>query len=181
VSGWWLDFSGYLLTAFVGVVSVVLTIITLPGLWLMLLTVLVYAWLTDWAYLGWPGLLSLLVLATLAEVAEFVAGAAGGKAAGGGWRSMVGAVVGGLVGGIVGQIFIPVPLVGAIIGAIVGSAVGAAGLEVFVERDPAKLADIGWGAGKGRAWGILIKGLVGVVMLLVFLIVGWPSGASVAP
>ena len=180
MSPWWLDFVGYVATVVVGVVGIGLTVIGLPGLWLMWGVALVYAWLTGWLHLSWPGLLAMLVLAILSEVAEFVAGAAGGKAAGGGWRSMVGAVVGGLIGAIAGSFLIPIPVVGTIAGAILGSGVGAAGLEATVERDHVKLADIAWGAGVGRAWGIVIKALFGVAMLGVLLVAGWPGAVGPA-
>src|SRR6266498_418726 len=73
----------------------------LPGLWLMVGAAAGYALVMGFdRYLGWPGLISILALAVVADVLEFVAGSAGAKAAGGSRRGMVGAIVGALVGGI---------------------------------------------------------------------------------
>ena len=169
----WAALTGYIAVLLVGVAGVAVTVASIPGLWVMWLCVLLYAWATGWAFVGWQGLLALAVLALLAEVAEFVVGAAGGKVAGGGWKSVVGAVVGGLVGAIALSLLIPV--LGSVIGAIAGAGIGAMLLEGIDERDFHKLSDIGVGAAKGRAWSIVIKFAFGVAMLVVFAVVGWPS------
>ena len=42
----------------------------LPGLWLMLVSAVAYAWWTDWIFMGWQSLTVLLVLAIIAEVVD---------------------------------------------------------------------------------------------------------------
>lgn len=161
------------------IVGLALNIIGLPGLWLMVLSVVVFTWLTGWDYYaGWPTFWALFGLAVVAEIAEFAAGAAGSKAAGGSKRGMMGAVSGGLVGGIVGQMMVPIPVIGAILGALAGSFTGAAAVERLVEADSVRALKVGFGAAKGRLYGIVIKALFGVVMAIVALFTCLPYGGA---
>ncbi|HLL89273.1 MAG TPA: DUF456 family protein [Tepidisphaeraceae bacterium] len=156
-----------------------LNVLGLPGLWLMVASLAAYAWATGWnVYVGWPAQLALLILALGAEAAEFVAGAAGSKAAGGSKRGMVGALVGGLVGGIVGTGLIPVPIVGTIAGACIGSFIGAGAVELMIGRTKEDSAKIGWGAAKGRLLGIVSKSMFGVTMMIVAGLTALPLGTT---
>ena len=176
-----MDWLLYISLACVLVFGLFLNVIGLPGLWLMVAAHAAYAWATGWQYAYWHSLVALLALALAAELAEFLAGAAGSKSAGGTFRSAVGAIGGGVVGGIVGQIFIPIPIVGAILGACLGSFAGAAMLEsTHAKRDVETSAmhwdrarRVGWGAFKGRLVGILLKSAFGIVMLVVSLWTAW--------
>jgi uncharacterized protein len=147
----------------------------LPGLWLMVAAHAIFAWVTGWnVYVGIPSVVAVTVLAGIAEVVEFAAGAAGSKAAGGSKRGMIGAVVGGLVGAVVGSpIF---PIIGTIVGAVVGAGLGAFVVELMIGRHHAQSFEIGVGAAKGRFLGILAKSCFGVAILLVSIIAAWPTG-----
>lgn len=176
-----MDWLLYISLAGVLVLGLFLNIIGLPGLWLMVAAHAAYAWATYPRIAGWESLVALLSLALAAELAEFLAGAAGSKTAGGRMRSAVGAILGGVVGGIVGQIFIPIPIVGAILGACLGSFAGAAALESTHARPDVETTAmhwdrarrVGWGAFKGRFVGILLKTAFGIVMLVVSLWTAW--------
>jgi uncharacterized protein len=162
----------YILLLLISACGVFLTLLSLPGLWLMVAGFAAYAWLTKWdVYVGWPSMIALLVLAVLAEFVEFFAGAAGSKAAGGRKRGMVGAIVGAVVGGIVcSPIF---PVIGTILGACLGAFLGAAILEL-TDRDASHALRVGVGAAKGRFYGIVSKLAFGVVMFLIILIAALP-------
>src|SRR2546422_2858125 len=93
----------------------------LPGLWLMVLGVLGYGWLTAFRSVG-IGVMALVVgLALLGEVIEWWLGFRFAERYGGSRRAGWGALVGGLVGAAIG---VPVPIVGSVIGAFVGSFAG---------------------------------------------------------
>lgn len=148
----------------------------LPGaLWLMVLSAAAYAWWTDWDYLYLPGLITLVSLALLGELLEFLAGAGGAKAAGGSKRAMVFSTIGGIVGGIV--LSIPLLFVGTIIGVCIGAFAGATLAQMTVERDVEHSTRVGLGAAKGTLIGILSKLSVGCVMFVVAAIVALPFGA----
>ena len=168
----------YALLLFVHVAGWSLNLLGLPGLWLILLGHVVYAWATGWDhYTGWPAVIALFILAVAAEVIEFIAGAAGSKSAGGTKRGMAGAIIGGLAGGIVGSVLIPIPIVGTIFGAVAGSFAGATAIEKLVHPDSRRALRIGYGAAKGRLLGIIIKSGVGLVMAMVSLATALPIGA----
>ncbi len=178
-----MDWLLYLTLAGLLVSGLLLNIIGLPGLWLMVAAHALYAWFTqDRTLAGWPSSLALLGLALMAELVEFLAGAAGSKRAGGSFRSIVGAIVGGLVGAILGAILVPIlPILNAILGACIGSFIGAALLEASVaQRDIearrqfyGRVSTVGWGAFKGRFWGILLKSIIGFAMLVLSLWTAW--------
>jgi uncharacterized protein YqgC (DUF456 family) len=174
-----LDWIYYLLLLILLVTGLFVNILGLPGLWLMVASYGAYAWATwDRGYVGLSSLITILVLALLAELVEFVAGAAGSKVAGGSKRGMAGAIIGGIVGGIVGTpIF---PPVGTIIGACLGSFAGAFLIEVAIGRSHEESMKIGFGAAKGRFWGIIAKSAFGLAMLIVALYAAFPAGATTA-
>jgi uncharacterized protein YqgC (DUF456 family) len=155
-----------------------LNLLGLPGLWLMVAAAVGYAWATRWDYLGWPGLLALLILAILAEVVEFLAGSAGAKKAGGSIRGMIGAIIGGLLGGFFLTFLVPVPILGTIVGVCVGTFLGAWGVELLVGKQMNESVQIGIGAAKGRLWGTLLKSLFGVAMLVVAMLTALPIGGA---
>jgi uncharacterized protein YqgC (DUF456 family) len=165
----------YILLFVVMITGLLLNIVGLPGLWLIVLAYAGYAALTGWdVYVGWPSLLLVIVLATAAEIVEFVAGAAGSKAAGGRTRGMIGAVVGGFLGAIFLSI-IPIPVVAQIFGACLGAFLGAMIMEM-TDKDIAHSLRVGAGAAKGRFLGIVSKLCFGIAMMLVAAIAGIPIG-----
>ena len=176
-----LDWLYYILLLVILVAGWLLNILGVPGLWLMLIGHIAFAWATGWnSYVGWASVITLFVLALLAEIIEFAAGAAGSAQAGGTKRGMAGAVIGGLVGGIVGSILLPIPIVGTIAGAVGGSFAGAVLVEHMIEADSRRSLKIGWGAAKGRFWGIMIKSGFGVAMIIISLIAAFPLGGRAA-
>ncbi len=147
------------------VVWLLLTLLGLPGNWLMLMGAGVLAWVYwDERAIGVTTLIVLAVLALLGEVLEFVTGAAGSRKAGGSIWAAVLAIVGGIVGGVVGTFALPIPVVGTVIGACLGSAFFAVIGELMVGRDLNTSLLTGRGAFVGRLWGTIAKVVVGVVM-----------------
>ncbi len=171
----------YITFALVGFFGILMNIVGLPGNWILVLAMAGYAWLTGWdVYVGIWALGSVMVLGLAGEAAEFIAGGAGAKSAGGTKRGMVGAIVGGFLGAIFLSI-IPVPIVSQIIGACAGAFIGAFVVEFAIQPHIGRSTTIGWGAAKGRLWGILIKLLFGFIMLAVALMTALPVGAPPPP
>lgn len=174
----WLAYASLLAASVVGLL---LNILGLPGLWLIVIAAVAYAWLFGFALIGIGTLAALLCLGIAAEVVEFVAGAAGARSAGGSKRGMAGAIVGGLVGGLVGTPIVPV--LGTIVGAILGTFVGNYVVELGVGRSHGDSARISYGAAKGRFWGMIYKSLFGIAMTIVVAIAALPlaSRRLIAP
>ena len=133
----------------------------LPGLWVILLGILGYGWLTDFRTLSAGLVVLAIVLALLGEVAESLIGFRFAKRYGGSSRAGWGALLGGLVGAIVG---LPVPIVGSVIGGFVGAFAGAAIFEYTRARHSEGAVRAGWGAVLGRAAAAAVKMAIGLVM-----------------
>ena len=73
----------YILMLALLLLGLLINVLTLPGLWLMVVFYGTYAMITGWnVYVGWQSLVTLAALATIAEVVELAAGSAGAKAVG---------------------------------------------------------------------------------------------------
>ena len=95
------------------VVGLLLVPLGLPGLWVMVLGVVGYAWLTGFQTIG-PGTIALATgLAFGAELLEWWLGFRLAQRYGGSRRAGWGALWGGLAGAAVG---IPIPVVGSVVG-----------------------------------------------------------------
>jgi len=173
----WLYLFYYVLLLLVAIGGLGISLLGLPGLWLVVAATVAFTLVTGGVVLSWQTVLIVAGLALASEIVEFVAGAAGSKTAGGTWRGIVGAIVGGLVGGIIG---VPIPIVGPLLGAVLGAAVGAGAFELTGERDLRRAGNIAIGAAKGRAWGIASKATFGTAMLVVLAIYAFPLGEDLA-
>ncbi|MEM9065417.1 MAG: DUF456 family protein [Planctomycetota bacterium] len=160
--------SGVAIAALLGVL---LTFATLPGTWLMaLIAGLLWWWRPDLFTL--PSFIAALIVAALAEVAEFIGGSVGAGARGAGRAGVIGGLVGALVGAIAGTILLAfLPLIGTIIGAVIGAGVGAGiGERGAAGRSWAESAKIGVGAASGRLISVFVKGAFAIVMALILVI-----------
>lgn len=178
----WLAYVALLLLMAAGLF---LNILGLPGLWLIVISAIVYGWVFGWTYVGVWTIGVLVGLGLLAELVELLAGAAGSKAAGGSKRGMIGAIAGGLVGGIAGTPLIPIPVIGTIVGSVAGCFIGAYSIEWWIGRTHGEAAVISYGAAKGRVVGLLAKTAFGVAMMawaaIAAIPVVWHRSAPVAP
>lgn len=143
------------------VAGLVLLPFGLPGLWVMVLGVLAYGWLTDFRTVT-PALIILVVgLALVGEILEAWLGFRFARRYGGSSRAGWGALLGGIIGAVIG---VPVPLVGSVIGGFVGAFAGAAAFEYTVARRSDSAARAAWGAVLGRAVAAAAKMALGVVL-----------------
>ena len=155
------DLSALVLLVAAALAGLVLIPFGLPGLWVIVLGILGYGWLTDFRTLS-AGFLALIIgLALLGELAEAWFGFRFARRYGGSSRAGWGALIGGLVGAVVG---VPVPLVGSVVGGFVGAFAGAALFEYSRARHTEGAARAGWGAVLGRAAAAAVKMALGVVM-----------------
>ncbi|HYE63681.1 MAG TPA: DUF456 domain-containing protein [Phycisphaerales bacterium] len=149
-------------------VGVVLTLITLPGLWLAVIAGAAAAF-WDSTFLSWWYVGAALAVAIIAEVLEFMAGAMGARKGGSSKKGAVGALIGSIVGAIAGSpIIFPI---GTIVGAVLGAAVGT----MIIERGSqgktwAETTRAGKGAAMGRLAATLIKTVLAGVIAIILTI-----------
>lgn len=149
--------------------GVFLVLLQLPGTWLILgATSLMAWWRWDHQLFTLWALVTLLLLAILGEVVEFLGAAAGAAKEKSSKRAVVLAVVGGVVGALVGTVALAfVPIIGTLIGAVVGSGLFSMLGDLWAGREMELAWQAGKGAALGRLWGAIGKVIVAGVMWLV--------------
>ncbi|MFZ4572783.1 MAG: DUF456 domain-containing protein [Phycisphaerales bacterium] len=141
------------LVVFLAFLGMLLTAIMMPGAWVTIAGVfaIYWFWKPELVDSPWWTFGSAVALATLGEVIEFAAGAAGATKGGSSRSGAIGAMVGSIVGAILMAPIVP-PL-----GMIAGGVLGAAGGTVLVERGIKKKTwEESTRAGKGAAIGRII-------------------------
>jgi len=147
-----------------------LTLLTLPGIWVMIVTATLIDWLWVDLYSRWT-LLIALALGILAEIAEVLASTAGSAKAGGSKHGAIWSIVGAIVGAIVGTILLPVPVVGSIVGGVLGAGLFAVGGEMAFDKKHWKdAARVGQGAAVGRLLSTVIKAGFSAAIALLLII-----------
>ncbi len=141
----------------------------LPGLWVMLGSVLLYWLAVPAGSIGGITLVMLGAMVVVAEVLEFTISGRYARKYGGSRRAGWGAILGGVIGAVIG---VPLPVVGPMLGAFSGAFVGALVAELTVRRSergqPVRVAT---GALIGRVVAAATKVAFGVAML------AWVLGA----
>lgn len=161
-----MDLAIAILLVVVNIVLAASVFASLPGHWAMLAIALgLEFWRGEFS---WWVLGGVLIVCLLAEVLEFLAGAAGAKVGGGSRSAVWGATLGGIVGAVLGTFFLPIPLLGTVVGAAVGAAVAAVAVEAGVaekeKRSPGKLAKLGAATLFSRAAALVIKGVLALLI-----------------
>ncbi len=152
--------------------GVALTVIRLPGTWLIVVTAAGYGWYGDWHAISLLTVGVLIGIAMVGEVGEFLASMLTAKKAGASTRAMWGAFIGGFAGMFI--FTIPLPLIGTIIGAVVGCFLGAVIGELTAHNDLGKGARVGKAAAIGYILGMAFK------ITIAFLMAGLLLGNAVA-
>ena len=159
-----MNWAGLLLLLVIDLVGLVLIPLGLPGLWVMVLGVLGYGWLTEFRTVGVATISIVVGVAAVGEGVEAWLGFRLARRYGGSARAGWGALVGGIIGAVVG---VPVPIVGSVIGAFVGSFAGAAVFEYTRSLTVGGATRAGWGAVVGRAAAAAVKVALGVVIAVI--------------
>ena len=160
----WLDYVVATLLSLWSLICVVLTAVTLPGTYLMVLGALVVAFVAP-DLLSWWTIGGLAMGVVIAEIAEFVSSAAGAAAGGSTKHGLWGATIGGIVGAIAGTAV--TPIIGTIIGGIVGAGLFAAAFEKFgASRTWAETGRAASGAVAGRFLATVVKSGIALTMAI---------------
>jgi hypothetical protein len=120
----------------------------------MIASAVIYNILVGTAPIGWFTLVSVGVLALIAEIIEWTLSGKFARKYGGSRRAAWGAIIGGTIGAILG---FPLPIVGPLIGAFLGSFIGALIGEVSSGATRGAATRVAWGALVGRVAATAIK------------------------
>lgn len=150
--------------------AVVMTLLRLPGTWLIVVAAVLYGWWADWEPFGLFLVCVLVGLGLFGEVVELLASVLTARKAGATHQ----AAWGGLIGGLLGMVFlsslvsIPFPLVGTLVGAVIGAFIGcftgATIVELWICRRVAQGAKVGLFSVVGLALGAAAKLAIAMAM-----------------
>ncbi|NQV16475.1 DUF456 domain-containing protein [bacterium] len=144
------------------VISAVTIWLNLPGSFIMLAFVYVWAWLGDFALISVPQILIILAIMLLLEILEYVLSGIALKYTGAEKRSAFLAVLGGVLGTIIlGSLFF---VVGAVLGLFVGSYLGAYWGELQAGKSNAAARRAAIGALMGNIAAKVLKSSMTVVI-----------------
>jgi len=154
----------YILLGIIALAGLVLTVINLPGIWLIFGATLVAGIMDKFQNLTPLILLILFFLCLASTFADNIAAALGAKKFGGTGWGIAGAVIGGIVGMFVGGVW----------GIFLGPLVGAVLFEmIFAKKDMTTSLKAGWGTFIGILISMILKlGLsVGIIIFTITRIV----------
>jgi hypothetical protein len=139
-----------------GLAGVLLTILTLPGVWITLAVAIACQFIFPEPPFSWYTLGICTALALAGEVYELFAAPAAARRKGAGHSGALGSLVGSIAGAIIGAMVIPI--VGAIPGAVLGAGLGALSLERGIAgKSWSASASIATAAATGRLIATLLK------------------------
>jgi len=157
----------------VSLAGIALTVVTLPGAWLICGAAILIKmlWIPD--LLSWWTIGVAVGLAIVGEIVELAASSFGAAKAGGSKRGAIGALVGTLAGAIIGSFILFFPI-GTIVGAVAGAAAGSLVAErAWAGRTWAESAKASQGAAVGRLAATVMKTGFTVAIGLVVSIAGF--------
>jgi len=155
-----------------------LTLMGLPGNWLMVSCAALFALLgphTGVLHIGWTAVLTITALAVVGEIAELATSVWSARRAGGSRRAAVFALLGSIAGAVAGAVVgLPIPIIGppvaALLGGALGSLAGAAAAEHSLGEEPGQSFRVGHAAFWGRILGTGAKTVAGTAIAAILLV-----------
>lgn len=139
-----------------------LTMLSMPGNWLIVAAAALFAWLAppESYDISWQVVALLIGLAVTAELLELAASALGAKRAGGSRRGAMLAIAGSVVGALVGAgVGVPIPIIGSLVAAILFAGIGALAGAMLGETWKGRTLAESWKVGQSAFWGRLLGAL----------------------
>ncbi len=154
----------YVLLSILALGGVVLTLFSLPGVWLVYIAVVILAFMGDFVVITPVILIILFFLSLLSTFIDNITVVLGAKTMGGSKYGVIGAVIGLMLGSIAGGI--PGMFIGSFLGACIGE-------YFFSKKDSQGSLKAGFGSFLGVITGIVLKigvciGMIVYILTLVF-------------
>lgn len=171
-------YAGAVLCTILMILSLILIFLGLPGTWVIIGFVGLWAFFAGAGVFTWQFFALLVGAAVFGEIAEFLAGYFGGKRYGGTNQGSLGGIVGAIAGAILGA---PILFgLGALPGALLGCFIGCFLVEKGRGMDSSAAARAAWGATLGRFGGFVVKLSIGVGIIWIAAPKIWESAGTVA-
>jgi hypothetical protein len=144
----------------------------LPGSWITLAAIAIYAAATRFSTVGWKMLIVMAGIAAAGEIVESLLGVVYVARKGATKWGVLGAFVGGLAGAVLGTAI--VPLAGSILFGFLGAFAGAVASEYAFYRSLDRALRTGFFAFVGKLLAMLVKFALALVVLALFIYRTWP-------
>lgn len=152
--------------------GIALNILSLPGNWVAVILLVLWAWLAPPTGISVLYLIVIIVLALAGEVLEFLLQLRGAKKYGSSSKGTFAGLVGAFIGALLGA---PILFgLGALPGALLGAFVGCLIMELIGGRPIAEAKRAAWGALTGKFSGIILKITIGLTILVTGAQRVWP-------
>ncbi len=154
----------YIFLGILAITGVILTFITLPGVWLVYISVVILAILGKFAIITPTILIILFILSLLSTFIDNIVIALGAKKLGGSKYGMIGAILGVFIGALIAHI--PGMLIGSFLGATLGE-------YIFAKKDINKSLKAGLGSFIGVITSIVLKVgfCIGMIIYILTLVI----------
>lgn len=152
-------------------VSLFVTVLGIPGIWILVAVALILALASHFTIITWPFLILCVLLAVAGEIVESFLGVAVVAKRGGTRLGIAGAFIGALLGVVLGAPVVP-PL-GSVFFGFVGAFAGAVAGEYTSYRNLDSAVRIGFWAFLGRAMAIAVKFGLGLIIFWIIIIKTW--------
>jgi len=143
----------------------------LPGSWIALGAIVIYAAATRFSAIGWQMLLVMGGIAVVGEIVESFLGVVYVARKGATKWGVLGAFLGGLAGAVLGTAIIP--LAGSILFGFVGAFAGAVASEYLYYRSLDRALRTGFFAFIGKLLAMLVKFALALIVLALFIYRTW--------
>lgn len=153
---------GFILVG-IGVIGVIVPL--LPGLPLIWVGALIWAWGDGFQQVGWPTLILLGVITLIGIATDWLMAPAMSRRAGVSWRAIGGALLGGFLGGI---FLSGIPILGTLAGALMGAVAGMWFVEYRIRGDDAAATAAVFAYLRGVAASTLLNLFLALIMLALF-------------
>ena len=147
----------------IGFIGVIVPL--LPGLPLIWLGILLWAWGGNFAQIGWPTLIVLAVIMAAGWGVNLLLAPAISRRAGVSWRAIGGAILGGFAGGI---LLSAIPIIGTLFGALIGALAGMWFVEYRIRGDERAATAAVRAYLSGVAVATLLELLLALLMIAIF-------------
>lgn len=147
--------------------GVIMTIVGLPGNFIIVLTGLAYGYYDHFEHVDYAIIAIVFGVFIISEIFDFGAGLIGAKQGKASQRSMLAAVFGTVLGGIWGTAILP--LVGSVLGALLGAFVITALAEYTKVKNAEQAKRVAISVLKGQIVGMILKTATAVGMAIILI------------
>jgi len=158
-----MEIAGIVLFITFSVAGIAIIFLSMPGTFVILAGIFLYALMTGFNSVSWKLLLLFLLMSVFAESADNLLAMLGAKKSGASksstWAVLAGSIAGAFAGGIIA------PVAGSIIGAFIGGAAAPFAVEYLKSKNLRHSMKAGMGSLAGRLGGMLLKFLIALIMI----------------